>query len=126
MLQTQMINEESVFVTVIDVDSWVPDVYIDEIEDKINSNYDNRHNMYFQPSQIFTRNHLEVPMISRVYDQIHGSGQISSSFTLFGVAMPISNYSFSLKMIKDIGYWDTVDEAIGEDMHTYMKAVWKT
>jgi hypothetical protein len=32
----------------------------------------------------------------------------------------------SLKLVHDIGYWDTWPDAIGEDMHMYIKAFLKT
>lgn len=121
-----MIDQENVFLTILDVDSWAPDVYFDEIEDQIRLNYEDRHNMFFQPPQIFTRNHLQVPIFSRVYDQLHSSGHISSAYSCFGMTFPISNYSISYSLMKKVGFWDTVEEAIGEDLHTFMKTVWKT
>ena len=39
---------------------------------------------------------------------------------------PISNYSISYNLIKRIGFWDTCQDAIGEDFHTNQKAFWKT
>ena len=46
--------------------------------------------------------------------------------SLFGIAFPLSNYSLSYNLIKRIGFWDTCEDAIGEDMHTTLKASWKT
>lgn len=32
----------------------------------------------------------------------------------------------SLKLVHDIGYWDTFPDAIGEDMHMFIKAFLRT
>lgn len=40
--------------------------------------------------------------------------------------MALSNYSMSYNLIKRVGFWDTVEEAIGEDFHTFQKVMWKT
>jgi hypothetical protein len=64
--------------------------------------------MIFSAPQIYTRNHMEVPFFSRVYDQLHCSGHISSLYSNFGVSLPMSNYSLSYKLIKSVGFWDTV------------------
>ena len=53
-----MISEESLFLTIIDADSWAPDIYFDLMEEYIISHYQKRHQLIFQPPQIFTRNHL--------------------------------------------------------------------
>jgi hypothetical protein len=34
--------------------------------------------------------------------------------------------SLSLKLVHDIGYWDTFPDAIGEDMHMFIKAFLRT
>ena len=44
----------------------------------------------------------------------------------FDLIFPISNYSLSYNLIKSIGFWDTCQDAIGEDFHTNQKAFWKT
>ncbi len=45
---------------------------------------------------------------------------------MFGLIFPFSNYTYTLHRLKEIGFWDTNAEAIGEDYHTYFKAFWKT
>jgi hypothetical protein len=53
-----MIPMENLFLTIMDVDSWAPDVYFDEVEDHIRENWEERHIFIYQPPQVFTRNHL--------------------------------------------------------------------
>ena len=78
----------------------------------------------FCPPQIFTRNHLEVPIFNRTYDNLHSLVHISS-LVAFKFSFPLSNYSLSLSLAKKIGYWDTCSDAIGEDFHTCQKCHWK-
>ena len=65
-----MIDPNSVMLTILDADSWAPDVYFDVLEEKIREEYEQRHERVYQPIQIFTRNHLEVPIVTRVYDML--------------------------------------------------------
>jgi hypothetical protein len=53
-----MLPTDNLFLTIIDVDSWAPDVYFDEVEDHIRDNWEERHVFIYQPPQVFTRNHL--------------------------------------------------------------------
>ena len=80
----------------------------------------------FHPPQIFTRNNLDVPIFTRVYDVMHSFTHIANLFSVFGFTFPMSNYSLSYKLIKSIGFWDTCPDAIGEDYHTALKAYYKT
>ena len=121
-----MIAEESLFLTIIDADSWAPDIYFDLVEEYILKHYEKRHSLIFQPPQIFTRNHLQVPFTTRVYDLMHSFAHCSNLYSIFNITFPLSNYSLSYSLIKKIGYWDTCADAIGEDFHTTQKAYWKS
>ena len=78
------------------------------------------------PTQIFTRNNLDVPVFTRCYDLLHSFAHASNLFSVFDITFPLSNYSVSYAMMKNIGFWDTCPDAIGEDFHTAQKAYWKT
>lgn len=47
-------------------------------------------------------------------------------FSFADITFPLSNYTLSFNLTKRMGFWDTVEEAIGEDFHTTQKAIWKT
>lgn len=64
--------------------------------------------------------------MTRTYDFSHGLVHFGNLFSLFHTAFPLSNYSLSLALAQRIGYWDTCPDAIGEDLHTTLKAFWKT
>lgn len=42
------------------------------------------------------------------------------------ITFPLSNYTANYSLFRRIGFWDTCADAIGEDCHTTMKALWKT
>lgn len=69
---------------------------------------------------------MEVPMLSRVGDYAYSQMHCSNFYTCTGITFPISNYSVSFDLMKRIGFWDTVEDAIGEDVHTTIKLFWKT
>ena len=56
----------------------------------------------------------------------HSAAHLGYLFSIFDFHFPLSNYSISYNLIKKIGFWDTCSDAIGEDMHTTLKAYWKT
>jgi hypothetical protein len=82
--------------------------------------------LIFQPPQIFTRNFLDVPITTRVYDLMHSYLHCSNLFSFFSFTFALSNYTVSYKLIKSVGFWDTCADAIGEDFHTCQKIYWKT
>jgi hypothetical protein len=105
----------------------VPAIYLREVDMHLTSgdNYARRHKFIYAPNQIYTRNHLDVPIFTRTFDQLHSSMHHSNLLSIFDASFPLSNYTLSFNMIKRIGFWDTCADAIGEDFHTTMKAYWK-
>lgn len=69
---------------------------------------------------------MEVPVFTRVFDIFHSFTHMSNQYSCFDLTYPLSNYSLSYNLIKSIGFWDTCPDAIGEDLHTTLKALWKT
>ena len=122
------IDPEQVQLTIIDADSWVPAIWTEEIEEHMveDDHWEKRHKYIYQTNQIFTRNHLDVPIFSRTYDQLHAGTHHSNMLSIAGITFPLSNYSLSYALAKRIGFWDTCADAIGEDFHTTIKAFWKT
>lgn len=69
---------------------------------------------------------MDVPMMTRVFDNTHSLAQLSNMRSNYDLIFPISNYSISFTLVKKIGFWDTCADAIGEDFHISQKAFWKT
>jgi hypothetical protein len=57
-----------------------------------------------------------------MYSSMHASSLVSVS----GISFSLSNYTLSYSLAEKIGFWDTVEAAIGEDMHMCLKAMFKT
>lgn len=70
---------------------------------------------------IFDRNAHAVPAIVRVADILWSAGGMSGLYRGSAIAPPTSVYSLSLDLIDRVGGWDGGCEAIGEDLHMYIK-----
>ena len=82
--------------------------------------------MTFCPNQIFMINNMDVPVVNRTLDDLHASLHSAHMISCFDLCFPLSNYTFSYRMINEIGYWDTNTDSIADDYHTILKQVWKT
>lgn len=70
---------------------------------------------------IFDRNAHAVPAIVRVADILWTAGGMSGLYNGSTIAPPTSVYSLSLELVDRVGGWDADAEAIGEDLHMYVK-----
>jgi hypothetical protein len=66
----------------------------------------------FSVPQIYTRNHLDVPVFNRIYDQMHSLVHLANLVAVH-YKFPLSNYSISYNLSKKIKWWDTCADAIG-------------
>ncbi|KAL0474445.1 glycosyl transferase family group 2 domain-containing protein [Neurospora intermedia] len=70
---------------------------------------------------IFDRNAHNVPAIVRVADIMWSAAGMSGLHEGSYVAPPTSVYSLPLELVDRVGGWDRDSEAIGEDLHMYLK-----
>ncbi|RFN46966.1 glycosyl transferase gt-a type structural fold protein [Fusarium flagelliforme] len=70
---------------------------------------------------IFDRNAHSVPAVVRVADILWGAAGMSGLYPGSSIAPPTSVYSLPLDLIDRVGGWDCGSEAIGEDLHMYIK-----
>lgn len=78
-----------------------------------------RYQRFWQPAVLFYNNFWRLPAMSRVantFGSIWNLAQLSRTDRLINVA----NYSASLKMIHEVGYWDP--DVIPEDYRMFFKA----
>jgi hypothetical protein len=122
------IDKDKVLITVPDADSWVPEIYIHEVERHYldPSNYPHRFDNIYCPNQIFMNNNLQVPLLNRTLDDLHAAFHSANMISVLDLCFPLSNYTFSYNLIKEIDYWDTCTDTIADDYHTILKATWKT
>lgn len=70
---------------------------------------------------IFDRNASQVPAVVRVADIAWCAAGLSGHYRGSCVCPPTSVYSIPLELVDFVGGWDTGPEAIGEDLHMYLK-----
>jgi len=114
------------FFTIIDADTIIPNLYIDELERKIKQEYTDRFNRFYVCPQLYFYNDNEATFMVRTMDNYHSMAHLHQLANPFGIMMPLSNYTLSYDLVKRIGYWDTCADAIGEDYHTAIKSYLKT
>ncbi|KAJ3137664.1 hypothetical protein HK101_003862, partial [Irineochytrium annulatum] len=80
----------------------------------------------FCPTTVFDRNSKDVPAIVRITDTMWSIGVMSNLYPSSPVSFPCSAYSISLELAVAVGFWDVGPEALGEDMHMYLKCFFAT
>ncbi|KAI8995789.1 hypothetical protein BC832DRAFT_595932 [Gaertneriomyces semiglobifer] len=82
--------------------------------------------MMFAPCTLFDRNSSNVPVFVRVTDMFWCIGVISNLYPSSSIKIPCSAYSVSMELAIAVNFWDAGPEAIGEDMHMYLKCFFAT
>ena len=111
-------------VTVIDCDTLINEYYFYELERKATA-VANPHSVIFAAPAFFEINRGKVPCFVRAVDDLWSLAGAANIFSNSKLGFPISNYSLSLKMLDEMGYWDVDYDSVGEDFHTFIKATVK-
>ncbi|KAI9308511.1 glycosyl transferase family group 2-domain-containing protein, partial [Cunninghamella echinulata] len=119
------VDRRRIILTVTDSDSAIPELYIREVEDALNRS-DDPHYLLLAPPIFFSRNCYEVPAAVRVTDITWSAMVMSNLSNSRGLSFPCSTYSLSMMLAERVGYWDTDADAVGEDMHMWLKCFFKT
>lgn len=82
--------------------------------------------MMFTPCTVFDRNAHQVPVFVRVTDMFWSIGVLSNLYHESTVKIPSSAYSVAMDLAIAVNFWDAGPEAIGEDMHMYLKCFFAT
>jgi hypothetical protein len=75
---------------------------------------------------IFDRNAHNVPVLVRIADILWCAAGISGLYSISSIGPPTSVYSLPLSLADKVGGWDADNEAIGEDLHMYVKCFFAT
>lgn len=70
---------------------------------------------------IFDRNAHLVPPLVRIADVLWCAAGLSGLYSNSSIRPPTSVYSVPLELADRVGGWDADPEAIGEDLHMYLK-----
>jgi hypothetical protein len=114
-------------VTVIDADTCFSEDYFAAVTyHYCVASPEQRRIMMFAPSTIFNRNAKNVPVFVRITDIMWSIGVMSNLYPGSPIKLPCSAYSISMDLAAAIDFWDAGPEAIGEDMHMYLKSFFAT
>ena len=78
------------------------------------------------PPIAFDRNARKVPSLVRMADLLWCGAALSGIYPGSSIAPPASVYSVPLALAELVGGWDTGPEAIGEDLHMFLKCFFAT
>eukprot|EP00884_Botryococcus_braunii_P004764 jgi/Botrbrau1/14289/Bobra.0369s0003.1 len=116
---------ERIMVTVMDADAQVPQLYVKEV-DRAVCRVDDPHSTIFAGPVMFERNTYDVPVFTRIHDFMWSAMAMQNLGSSVKLGFPISNYTLSASLLQRIDFWDTTADAIGEDLHMFLKAYFKT
>ncbi|KAK4231787.1 glycosyl transferase family group 2-domain-containing protein [Podospora fimiseda] len=114
-------QRKDVIVTGIDADSHLSTNYFGLVTTMHMSYPDKATTTLYSAPIIFDRNAHNVPAIVRVADVLWSAAGMSGLYEGSSVAPPTSVYSVPLELVDRVGGWDCDSEAIGEDLHMYLK-----
>ena len=113
--------------TVMDADALVPQQYVEGVEEAAAADGGAGAELHVYAAPVlFEQNGDAVPALVRMTDFTWGALAMQNLNSWTGVGFPISNYSVSLHLAASVDFWDTWPDAIGEDMHMFIKAYAKT
>ncbi|POR36376.1 Uncharacterized protein TPAR_03425 [Tolypocladium paradoxum] len=112
---------KDVIVTGIDADSHLSPGYFANITSMHLSHPETATTTLYAAPIVFDRNAHNVPAIVRVADVLWCAAGISGLYRGSAIAPPTSVYSLPLELVDRVGGWDCDAEAIGEDLHMYLK-----
>jgi len=108
-------------ITVIDCDTLIDERYFRELE-RLAATVADPHAVVLAAPAFFESNRFEVPCFVRGVDDLWSMGAAANIFSNSRLGFPISNYSLSLQMADELGYWDVDYDSVGEDFHMFVKA----
>ncbi|KAI0482344.1 glycosyl transferase family group 2-domain-containing protein [Xylariaceae sp. FL0804] len=112
---------KDVVITGIDADSHLQSNYFALLTSMHTAHPETATTTLYAAPVIFDRNASEVAAIVRVADILWAAAGLSGLYRGSSIAPPTSVYSLPLQLVDRVGGWDTGAEAIGEDLHMYLK-----
>ncbi|KAI0136592.1 glycosyl transferase family group 2-domain-containing protein [Xylariales sp. AK1849] len=116
-----MTSRKDVIITGIDADSHLSSNYFALLTSMHVSHPETASTTLYSAPIIFDRNAHNVPAIVRVADILWCAAGMSGLYRGSTIAPPTSVYSVPLVLVDRVGGWDCDSEAIGEDLHMYLK-----
>ncbi|CAM6002915.1 unnamed protein product [Sphagnum balticum] len=117
----KLASRKDVILTSIDADSHLSWRYFSEITSMHLSAPDTSSATLYAAPIIFDRNAHRVAAVVRVADVAWCAAGMSGQYGGSIICPPTSAYSIPLELADRVGGWDVGPEAIGEDLHMYLK-----
>jgi hypothetical protein len=114
-------QRKDVIITGIDADSHLSSNYFALISTMHLAYPETATTTLYSAPIIFDRNAHLVPAIVRVADVLWCAAGLSGLYQSSSIRPPTSVYSIPMELADRVGGWDTDPEAIGEDLHMYLK-----
>ncbi|KAH7274321.1 hypothetical protein FSOLCH5_000800 [Fusarium solani] len=111
----------NVIITGIDADSHLSSSYFTILTNMHLSYPETALTTVYSAPVIFDRNAHAVPALVRVADILWCAAGMSGLYPGSTISPPTSVYSLPLDLVDRVGGWDCGSEAIGEDLHMYIK-----
>lgn len=121
IIKKRNIDPDFVTLTSCDADSLLPAKYFSYLTYEFLTDMDKYFHFYWAPVLLYS-NFWEISLPVRIQATISTIVRLSL-LTRPETLMQISTYSMSLKMLQNIGYWDT--NIIPEDWHIFLQAFFK-
>ncbi|KAK4085460.1 CAZyme family GT2 [Trichoderma aggressivum f. europaeum] len=116
-----MFVRKNVIVTGIDADSHLSSRYFAQISNLHMIHPDTASTTLYAAPIIFDRNAHNVTALVRVADVLWCAAGMSGLYKGSAIAPPTSVYSLPLVLVDRVGGWDCDSDAIGEDLHMFIK-----
>ncbi len=117
-IKKRHIDIDHVTITSCDADSLLPEKYFSYLSFLFLTDPDRYYHFYWAPVLLYS-NFWEIPLPIRIQATISSIARLAS-LVRTDTLIQISTYSLSLKMLQNIGYWDT--DIIPEDWHIFLQA----
>lgn len=117
----------SAILTIMDADTaFAADFFLGSAIEFALAVPEDRTRMMFVPPIIFDRNSHKVPIFTRATDIFWSCAGAGTLYPSSECKIPTSAYGVSMQLADFCGYWDAGQEAIGEDLHFFCKALFET
>jgi cellulose synthase/poly-beta-1,6-N-acetylglucosamine synthase-like glycosyltransferase len=120
LVDRQGLRLEHLTLTSCDSDSVFHPHYFAELARLFASDPD-RYRRFWQAPLRFDNNPWQTTVPVRILTFFANAVHLSELANPWGMAMPVSTYSTSFKLVHDVGYWDAT--VISEDWHMYLRCM---
>ncbi|KAK9312346.1 hypothetical protein V1522DRAFT_454258 [Lipomyces starkeyi] len=121
----RILLESNVVFTIIDADTHLLPSYFEAVTAHCVSKGSDNFTMFIPPI-VFDRNANNISPIVRCADIYWSASIIAGLYETSQIQTPTSVFSVTMTLARYVNFWDTGPEAIGDDLHMYLKCFFRT